>query len=154
MPEQQFHLAQFNVSKMRAPLDSPIMRGFVEQLVPIHELADNSPGFVWRYQEENGHSSAVRPYSDPLIMINLSVWESVESLKQFTYRTKHLQVIRDGKKWFEPYDGQPYLAMWWTPKGHLPAVQEAMNRLEWLKEKGGSSYAFGWKNIYSPPEKP
>jgi len=147
-----FQLAQFNISKMKAPLDDPIMAGFVSQLVPMHELAEKSPGFVWQHKDtDTGDSSSTRPYDDPLIMINLTVWDSVESLKAYTYRSAHIQVVRAGKKWFEPYDGQPYLVLWWIPAGRFPTVAEAVAKLETLRKHGHGPTAFDWKNLYTPP---
>ncbi|HEV2917851.1 MAG TPA: DUF3291 domain-containing protein, partial [Actinomycetota bacterium] len=87
------HLAQVNVATLRAPLDGPELAGFVAQLEPINALADHSPGFVWRLQTEDGDATSIRPFQDERIMVNLSVWESLETLRAFVYASRHLEVM-------------------------------------------------------------
>ena len=101
----RFHLAQVNIGRIRAPLEDPMMEGFRSQLDPINALADRSPGFVWRLQTEDGNAMAIRPFADERMAINMSVWESLEALQQFVYRSAHVGPLRDRKQWFEPIDG-------------------------------------------------
>jgi hypothetical protein len=148
----RFHLAQVNIGRFRAPIDHPIMEGFRTQLDPINALADTTPGFVWRLQTEEGNATAVRPdAADPLLAINMSVWESLDALQQYVYRSAHVGPLRDRKQWFEPMEG-PILALWWVPAGHLPTVAEAMERLEYLKQHGPSSYAFTFRTPFPSPD--
>src|SRR5262245_10198110 len=105
MPSRYYHLAQANVARMVAPLDSPAMAGFVAQLATVNALADRSPGFVWRLATAEGDATAVRAYEDPLILFNLSVWESIESLRAFTYQGGHVGPLRDRARWFERPSG-------------------------------------------------
>lgn len=149
----QFHLAQVNIGRFRAPIDDPIMEGFKSQLDPINELADRSPGFVWRLQTEDGNATAIRPYADELMAINMSVWESLETLQQFVYRSVHVGPIRDRKAWFEPIEG-PILALWWVPAGHIPTVTDAVERLQWLKERGPTADAFTFRTPFPAPGGP
>lgn len=149
----RFHLAQVNIGLMRAPLEDPIMEGFRTQLDPINALADRSPGFVWRLQTEEGNATAIRPYDDERMAINMSVWESLEALKAFVYRTAHVGPLRDRQQWFEPIDG-PILALWWIPAGHVPTVDEAKERLQLLKERGPSRDAFTFREPFQPPDAP
>ena len=147
----QFHLAQVNIGRIRAPIDDPIMQGFRSQLDPINALADSSPGFVWRLQTEDGNATAIRPYADDALMaINMSVWESLEALQQFVYRSAHVGPLRDRKQWFEPIEG-PILALWWIPVGHIPTVGEALERLHHLAGTGPSPYAFTFRKPFPPP---
>ncbi len=148
MPE--FHIAQINIARMLAPIDSQVMSDFVAQLPPINELAEASPGFVWRLQSEGGDATSIKVYDDDMVIINLTVWESVESLRQYVYKSAHSVVMRDRRRWFEKFDG-PYYAMWWIPAGHLPDPQEAKERLEHLRKHGDSPYAFSFKNVFSEP---
>ena len=98
----QFHLAQVNIGRFRAPIETPTMEGFRTQLDPINAMADQSPGFVWRLQTEDGNATAIRPYAgDDLMAINMSVWESLESLQQFVYKSRHVDTLRGRKQWFE-----------------------------------------------------
>jgi hypothetical protein len=144
-------LAQVNIGRIRAPIDDPIMQGFRSQLDPINALADSSPGFVWRLQTEDGNATAIRPYADDALMaINMSVWESLEALQQFVYRSAHVGPLRDRKQWFEPIDG-PILALWWIPVGHIPTVAEALERLQRLAGTGPSPYAFTFRKPFPSP---
>ena len=147
MPE--YHLAQLNIGRMLAPMDSPTMAGFVARLDDINALADGTPGFVWRLQDEAGNATALRPYEDEWIIINMSVWESVEALKAFTYSTEHSGVMRGRRQWFEPHT-EMYFVMWWIPAGHIPTPQEARVRLEYMQTNGESAYAFTFRNVFEP----
>jgi len=145
-----YHLAQINIARMLAPIDDPIMAEFVAQLPPINALADASPGFVWRLQSESGDATSIKIYDDELIIINITVWESVESLREFAYRSAHVGVMRDRKRWFEIFD-DPYYALWWIPAGELPSTEEGKERLDHLRENGDSAFAFSFKNVFPKP---
>jgi heme-degrading monooxygenase HmoA len=96
---------------LRAPLDDPRLAGFVARLQDINALADASPGFVWRLQTDAGDATALRPYEDDSILMNLSVWASAEQLQAFVYRSAHREVLRQSSAWFERFDGM-YYALW------------------------------------------
>jgi hypothetical protein len=147
----RFHLAQVNIGRLRAPLDDPIMEGFRSQLDPINALADRSPGFVWRLQTEDGNATAIRPFEDERIAINMSVWESLEALQQFVYRSAHVAPLRQRNQWFESI-ADPILALWWVPAGHVPTVAEALERLRQLKERGPSPDAFTFRTPFPSPD--
>ena len=147
----RFHLAQANIGRIRAPLEDPSMEGFRTQLDPVNALADRSPGFVWRLQTEDGNAMAIRPYADERMAINMSVWESLEALQQFVYKSAHVGPLRDRKQWFEPIEG-PILVLWWVPAGHIPTVDEAKGRLAHLKEHGPSPVAFTFRATFPPPD--
>ena len=144
------HLAQVNVATVRAPLDSPELAGFVAQLEPINALADHSPGFVWRLQTEDGDATAIRPYEDDRVMVNLSVWASLEALRAFVYATRHLEVMRHRRSWFQRMP-DPYLALWWVPAGTIPTVAEAKDRLELLASQGPTAGAFTFRAPFPEP---
>lgn len=148
----RFHLAQVNIGRFRASLESPIMEGFRQQLDPINALADATPGFVWRLQTEDGNATAIRPYADDALMaINMSVWESLDALQQFVYKSGHVQTLRARQQWFEPIEG-PILALWWIPAGHTPTVGEARERLQYLKEHGPTPHAFTFRTPFPAPD--
>lgn len=150
----RFHLSQVNIGRFRAPIESPVMEGFRRQLEPINALADESPGFVWRLQTEEGDATAIRPDpEDELMAINMSVWESLEALQRFVYRSRHVQTLRDRKEWFEEIEG-PILALWWVPAGHIPTVEEARERLRHLKEHGPTPHAFTFRTPFPAPDAP
>lgn len=149
MPSPIFHLAQVNIARMRAPLDDPVMAGFVARLAAINALADHSPGFVWRLQTEAGDATYLRPYDDDRIIFNLSVWESPEQLRAYVYRSAHSQVMRQRREWFEKFEGM-YLALWWVEAGHIPTIAEAKQRLEYLQEHGETPHAFTFRRTFAP----
>ena len=150
MNARQYHLAQFNVARMRAPVDHPLMEGFRSQLERINALADGSPGFVWRLQTEGGDATAIRAYADPLVIVNMSVWESLEALHAYVYKGPHVGPVRDRRQWFEPAT-VPVLVLWWVPEGHVPSVEEAISRLEHLRAHGPTASAFTFREPFPPP---
>lgn len=145
-----YHLAQINIARMLAPVDDPIMADFVAQLPPINAIADQSPGFVWRLQSENGDATSIKVYDDDMIIINLTVWESVDALRQYVYKSDHSGVLRERKRWFAKFEG-PYYALWWIPADHIPDPQEGKQRLEYLRTHGESEYAFSFKWEFPAP---
>ena len=145
-----YHLAQINIARMLAPIDDPIMAEFVAQLPPINALADQSPGFVWRLQSESGDATSIRVYDDDFIIVNLTVWESVDALREYVYKSAHQGVLRDRKRWFEKFDGS-YYALWWVPAGHYPSTGEGKERLDYLREHEETAYAFSFKNVFPKP---
>jgi|SRR5271169_316616 len=149
-PARTFHLAQINVGRMRAPLGDPLMAGFASRLDAINALADLSPGFVWRLKDES-RTAAIVAFGDPLVLANMSVWESLESLKAYTYRGDHADVLRGRRQWFEPM-ATPHLALWWAPAGHRPDLGEARERLEYLGRHGSSDAAFTFRDSFAAPE--
>lgn len=146
-----YHLAQCNVARLVAPLDSPQLAGFVAGLEPVNRLADGSPGFVWRLQTEDGDATAIRPFADDLMLVNMSVWESVAALSDFTYRSSHRDVLRRRREWFEARD-EAHLVLWWVPAGTVPTVAEAKARLELLRSRGPSPDAFTLRAPFPAPD--
>lgn len=147
-----FHIAQINIARMLAPIDDPVMEDFVAQLPPVNALAEQSPGFVWRLQSDTGDATSIKVYEDEMIIMNLTVWESVEALREYTYKGAHHGVLRDRKRWFEKFDG-PYYALWWIPADHLPTAEEGKQRLDHLREHGETAFAFSFKHIFPKPAK-
>src|SRR5947209_3680531 len=146
-----YQLAQVNIARMLAPLTDPLMAGFVSQVDAINALADTSPGFLWRLQTPEGNATALRPYEDDLILVNLSLWASFSDLSTFVYKSRHRQVMQHRRQWFERFDG-PYLALWWVPSGHIPSVEEAKERLAYLQAHGETPYAFSFKKPFPARE--
>jgi Domain of unknown function (DUF3291) len=146
-----FHLAQINIARALAPLDDPLLADFVAQLDEINALAERSPGFVWRLTGENGASSSyVRAFDDPRMLINMSVWDSIHALYEYAYKSDHMKVFRDRRKWFEP-SSTPSVVLWWIPAGHIPTIAEAVERLEMLERLGPTPEAFTFRQQFPPP---
>jgi hypothetical protein len=150
MDNDTYQLAEVNIALLRAPLDTPQLADFVAALEPINALADRSPGFVWRLQTEDGDATAVRAFDDERIIVNLSVWDSIEALADFTYRSDHTTVMRRRREWFHQMR-EVYAALWWVPAGHRPSVEEARERLEHLRRHGPTPHAFGFRQPFPPP---
>jgi hypothetical protein len=143
------HLAQVNVARLAAALDSPQLADFVAALDPVNAIADEAPGFVWRLQTEDGDATAIRAFPDDRVLVNLSVWASVEALADFVYRTRHADVMRRRREWFEPME--VYVTLWWVEAGHVPTVAEAKERLEHLEVHGPTPYAFTFRTPFASP---
>jgi len=145
-----YQLAQVNIGRMLAPADSPLIADFMAALDPINALADTSPGFVWRLQTAEGNATSLRSFDDELIISNMSVWESIEALRAFTYTSAHTGVMRRRREWFETY-ATSYMALWWIPTGHRPTIEEAKARLAVLDRDGPTPFAFTFRVPFEPP---
>lgn len=153
MQSTHFHLAQANIAHMRAPLEDPVMEGFRSQLDRINAVADASPGFVWRLQTAEGDATGIRAYEDPLVLFNMSVWESIEALHAYVYRSEHVGPLRNRRSWFQPI-ATPILVLWWIPEGHRPTIDEARARLALLESRGTTAEAFTFRQPFPPPGEP
>jgi len=147
----EFHIAQVNIGRIRAELDDPIMAGFVNRLEEINALADGSPGFVWRLQEPAGNATYLRPYDDERTLMNMSVWESIEPLRHYVFKTAHVELLRQRQAWFEKFAGA-YTALWWVPAGHIPGIDEAKKRLAHIESHGPTQFAFTFAKTFPPDE--
>ena len=146
-----YNIAQVNIGRIRAELDDPIMAGFVNRLDEINALADASPGFVWRLVIDDNNATYLRPYDDPRLLLNMSVWESVEHLRHFVFQTSHKELLRLRHNWFEKIS-QVYTTLWWVPAGHIPSVDEAKRRLDHLEAHGPTQFAFTFQSVFQPDE--
>jgi hypothetical protein len=147
----RWNLAQLNIARMVAPLEHPSMSAFVQLLEPVNAAADHAPGFVWRLHTDDGDATSIRAFDDDRLLVNLSVWESVEALHAFTYRGDHLGPLRRRREWFETSE-EPTTALWWIEEGRTPTVAEAKARLDLLREVGPTQEAFTFRDTFAPPE--
>lgn len=147
---QQYYLAQINIALMKAPLEDPIMAEFAEAIDKINILAEESPGFVWRLKTSSGNATDIRAYPDPKMIINVSVWRSIEQLKTYVYRSLHSDFFVRRRQWFEKYQGE-HFAMWWIRARHLPTVEEGKAKLEYLELHGDSPESFTFAKPYPSP---
>ncbi|MQA73828.1 MAG: DUF3291 domain-containing protein [Solirubrobacterales bacterium] len=145
-----WHIAQVNVALPCEPLDSPALAGFVANLEPVNALADAAPGFVWRLEDEGGDATSIRPFDDERMIINMSVWESLDALWAFVYDGGHLEVMRRRREWMR-HLAEAYMGLWWLPAGELPTVEQAKERLAHLREHGPTPRAFTFKRRFAPP---
>jgi hypothetical protein len=145
-----YQLAQLNIAAAKAPLDSPVMADFVGNLDRINALAEQSPGFVWRLQTEDGNATSLRPFGDD-ILVNISVWQDVALLNHFAFKTAHVEIMRRRTEWFERMK-EAYVVLWWVPKGHQPTTAEARAKLDLLRERGPTPEAFTFRQAFPPPD--
>jgi len=148
-------LAQVNVARLRAPLDSPLLADFVAALDPVNAAADAAPGFLWRLQTEDGNATAVRAFGwdaagSAGVITNMSVWESPEALAEFVYSAGHRRVLRRRRQWFERM-AEAATALWWIPRGAIPATADAEDRIRLLRAHGPTARAFTLRVIFPPP---
>ena len=143
-----FQLAQVNIGRAKGPMDAAVMKEFSDNLEPINQIAESSPGFIWRLKDDSGNATDIQPFDDPDIIINMSVWESIDDLKNFMFKTHHIDFLKRKKEWFYTMTEASY-ALWWVPHGHQPDIDEAKSRLLHLQQNGESSHAFSFKKIYT-----
>ena len=147
---RRYEIAQLNVARALFPLDSPELLGFMERLDEINELAERSPGFRWRLQGDNGNATDLRVWDDPLVIVNLTVWETIDDLHAFAYRSDHKTVFARRFEWFERLE-RPATVLWWQPEGEIPTLDDALLRLDLLAENGPTSEAFTFKRQFPAP---
>ena len=139
------HLAQFNIARIKYPLDDPRMKEFVDNVARVNALAETIPGFVWRLQDASGNAMNMTVYDDPRILPNLTLWENVEALERFVWQTLHKRFYGRREEWFERIETP--LVLWFVPEGHRPTMAEGVERLDYLKAHGPSDHAFGWDRL-------
>jgi len=147
---KEFHLAQINIALALAPMDSEEMRDFMRRIDEINRLAERFEGFVWRLKDENGNATAIQAFDNPDMLINMSVWQSIDCLKDYTYKSAHLDLIRDRARWFGKMK-DPHLVLWWIPAGHVPTIEEGKARLALLDQHGPTAEAFTFARTFEPP---
>jgi hypothetical protein len=151
MPElSPFFLAQINIARARFPLDQPGMADFVARLDDINALAEDAPGFVWRLKDDSGNATSIKAFDDPRIIVNLTVWVSVDALYEFVYISGHTEVMRRRQEWFEKPHA-PHMALWWTPSDVRPCVLDGQTRLLHLHQYGPSASAFLFVQRFPAP---
>lgn len=145
-----WHVAQINIGRLVAPLDDPRISGFVSQLASVNALADVAPGFVWRLQSGSGNATDIVYSDDPFVLVNMSVWESLEALRVFIYKSKHVEMLRDRAQWFEKME-KPNYCLWWVLADHIPTVEEGRERLIHYQNNGSTPYSFWFSQHFPAP---
>ena len=143
----RYHLAQLNIAMLREPLESPGMADFVANLERINALAEASPGYIWRLQDEAGDATAIRPFGAE-VLVNLSLWRDVQSLSDYVYKSAHSEMLKRRREWFDKAE-QAHMVLWWVPADHRPGVEEAAERLAHLRAHGPRAHAFGFRQAFA-----
>lgn len=147
---QKFQIAQLNIADSKAELDSDIMSGFAQRLDEINSLAEKSPGFVWRYQDDEGEQAPIEIFNNPLILVNMTVWDDLDSLKHFVYKTRHKELIKGRKSWFHKMP-ETHQVIWWVPEGHIPTLKESKEKLDLIRSNGPTQDAFNFAKNFEAP---
>jgi hypothetical protein len=146
-----YHLAQLNVARFRVPQEDPVNADFMNALDRVNAIAEEQPGFVWRLTGEGNDATDVRAFDDPQVAVNLSVWTDLDALSDFVYRNEaHLGIMRRRREWFDRMEA--HMVLWWVEAGHEPAMPEALQRLECLRESGPTPQAFTFREAFPPGE--
>lgn len=146
-----YHIAEINVARMVAPMDSAVMHDFASNLDRINALAESAPGFVWRLVGDGNDATSLRPFEDDRIIVNMSVWDSIDALFQYAYYSNHTDFFRRRTEWFSKME-TPSLVMWWIEVGHIPTVAEAQDKLLLIEKNGPTPLAFNFKQRFTAEE--
>jgi hypothetical protein len=147
----EFHLAQLNIARMLAPIDSPVMADFVANLDRINGIAESSPGFVWRLKDDSNNATSIRIFDDDFLIVNMSTWQSVDALFHYVYKSDHIEIFKRRAEWFEKMTDM-HMVLWYVPAGSTPTVTGAVERLTHLRLQGETPYAFSFKKRFTPEE--
>ena len=157
MAATEFQLAQANIARTRGSFDSPTMAGLVARIDEMNTLAESCDGFVWRqpgaevtaealFAFEQHHS----PFETDRVFYNMSVWESVEALRNYVYKTSHAEMLRAKDDWIDDSD-EPALVLWWIPAGTIPTIAESAKRWQMLRAEGPTEAAFTMSRLFPAP---
>ncbi len=145
-----YQLAQLNIGNLAAPLDSPQLKDFVDNLDRINALAEGSPGFVWRLVGDGNDATSLRPLGDN-VLVNMSVWRDPAALREYVYRSAHAPIMKRRREFFTRM-GDAHMVLWWVPAGHQPTIAEAVARLTLLRERGATPDAFTFGEVFAAPD--
>lgn len=145
-----YHLASYNIAKANYPMDDVRMQGFNDAIDQVNAEAERSPGFIWRLQDESGNATNIQIYNDPKMLVNLSVWKSIDDLKDYLYNGDHLSVFLRKKEWFEPMK-TAHMVLWWVEAGTIPTAEAGKAKLEYLIDHGASEQGFGFRELFHHP---
>ncbi|MER5445962.1 DUF3291 domain-containing protein [Streptomyces sp. NPDC002766] len=149
MNSAAYELAQVNIGRLKAPLDSPQLKDFVDNLDPVNADADAADGFVWRLQSDGGDATDIAVFGDEWLIINMSVWRDTNALTAYMYQGRHREMLARRREWFERV-AEAMVALWWVPAGHRPTVAEAEERVLRLRADGPTPYAFTLRTSFPP----
>ena len=128
-------LAELYIGLAFDDLDTPTMADFMKALDKVNRIADRTPDFVWRLQDEAGNATGVKYSENPREIVNFSVWQTSADSEHYVWNRVHRQFMKRRADWFVPLD-QPYFVLWWVPVGVLHTLAEALDCLAWLRSDG------------------
>ncbi|HEY4609801.1 MAG TPA: GNAT family N-acetyltransferase, partial [Ilumatobacteraceae bacterium] len=95
---------------------------------------------------DTGNATDIHVFDDPLVIVNLTVWTSLDALKAFAFRGIHREFFRRRAEWF--VEGSTRTALWWIAAGDLPTTGDAKRRLDFVDAFGVSPYAFQMGQVH------
>lgn len=146
----KYELAELNIARLKAPLESPLLADFVANLDRVNAIADASDGFRWRLVGDGGNATSLRPFGNDVI-VNMSVWRDLESLRKYVNDPSHMEIMKRRREWFVRAS-EAYAVLWWVAAGHRPTISEAADRLECLRRQGSSPAAFTFSTAFAAPD--
>lgn len=147
-----YHIAEFNIGRLKYPKDSIEVKDFMDALDHVNSMGETTEGFVWMLKDEEGYgATGVEAFDDPQIIVNYTIWDSIDKLHTFTYSGDHIEVFRRRREWFEKHE-QPSLVLWWIKEGEIPSIEEAKERLDYLRRHGPSPFAFNFTKRFVPAD--
>ena len=150
--KQTYQLAVMNVGRQRAPLDDPVMAEFAAVTAPVNAIARATPGFVWSFDNDDPAARLTVPelVQDPLMMPQLSVWKDIKSLQHFAFKSGHAIYYKRKREWFCAIP-PPFSVLWWCEPGSIPSLDQAFERLRYLRDNGPTEHAFDFKSASAFP---
>ena len=151
-----YHLAQVNIARMRGTVTDVVMAGLVDQIDEMNRLAEESTGFVWRAGTQPAATDVdilrecLVPWDASRLFFNMSVWETIDSLRQYVVNSRHRDMLRARRQWIEHIDGV-HSALWWLPARQVPTITDAAARLGLLQTSGPTHEAFTLQHPFPPP---
>ena len=137
-------IAQMNWGRLKYPLNDERMIEFSESLNNVYSIAENHTGFIWRIPDNKVEVQLINLEFDEFISSTVSVWDNMESLKDYTFNSLHGVYLKRSSEWFEKVDG-PQLVIWNVKNDDCPTFKESFERLAHLKINGPTDYAYGWE---------
>lgn len=145
MTERRHHIAHLNIARLRALPGDALVADFINAVPAVNAIAERSPGFVWRWEDNSTRVAADVPFEaalpDPLLAVSLSVWERAGDLMAFVHQTLHGAFLRRRAEWFEPAVGPAYV-IWPIAVGEIPTITEGQARMAHLAQHGPTAHAY------------
>jgi hypothetical protein len=155
-----FHLAQMNIAWMHGRIGDPSMLGLASRMDEINTLADHSSGFVWRLKTFEITPETLAPFESVFpgfqrdqLFYNMSVWETVDDLRAYTFASAHAEMLNDRHLWIDRIAGASNV-LWWISIGTLPSITDSVEKWRHLQTHGPTPDAFTLRRSFPPPALP
>lgn len=144
------HIAQINIAAFKTTKDDPIMQDFYDNIERVNAAAANSPGFIWRYDDVE-HAHLHNPFNDNEMVVNMSVWQDINTLSDYVFKSLHLEIMKRKQEWFSSMKSM-HLAIWYIEPGHMPTLEEGKKKLSHMDIFGSTPLAFNFRQPFGESE--